>query len=296
MMEKDDIKDLFAKSLSEHQIPVDPSLWATVSSSLATSAAKTGIGIFAKSIIGISAVTIAVVTTYFVYLNSSEVDSQSKKPIIQSVDRQQQDNKPAIESLVFQDDKNGTTKTDLNRTSTELQADHYPNHVHSTPQIQEIDDSELPNAIIHLSPLSSTSNRPVSNTVSAENLHQNQNAQAVTTAVVHYPHITAQPEATTLAPKRATTKPTLPNIFTPNGDGQNDLLLIDWKGLEVSDFSLVVLSSNNQVVYRSNNPEFRWDGTDLGGEKLPRGFYIYFVTTQIDNDKWQQSSSLQIQY
>lgn len=296
MMEKDDIKDLFAKSLSEHQIPVDPSLWAAVSSSMATTAAKTGLSLFAKSIIGISAVTIAVTTAYFVYINSSEVDSPSKKPIVQSIERQQQDNKPAIENLVITGDKNGTTKTHLNRTSAEMQADPNQNQQQSTPQVLEIDDSNLSNTVDRLTPALSNNNAPVSNTVSAANLHQNQNAQAATTAIIHYPHITANTEAATLAPKQANTKPTLPNIFTPNGDAQNDQLRINWKNLEVSDFSLVVLDQNNQVVYKTGLPDFSWDGTDLGGEKLPRGFYIYFITAKIDGEQWQQSSSLQIQY
>ncbi len=293
-MEKDDIKELFAKSLSEHQIPVDPSLWSAVSSSMATTAAKTGLSLFAKSIIGISAVTIAVTTAYFVYIGSSKEVGPTKKTTLHQIEKPIQSAQPELENQFNKDAENSSIKVDLN-ANEENQIDHQSNDL-ATPQFFEINDTDLPNTVDHLTTALSNNNEPVSNAVSAANIHQNQNAQAVTTAVIHYPHITAQPEAATLAPKRATTKPILPNIFTPNNDGQNDLLLINWKDLEVSDFSLVVLNANNQVVYRSNNPEFRWDGTDLVGEKLERGYYIYFITAQIHGEQWQQSSSLQIQY
>jgi len=64
-------------------------------------------------------------------------------------------------------------------------------------------------------------------------------------------------------------KPTriaLPNIFTPNGDGQNETLQIQWGNTAVEDFSIVVLDAKNNVVFKSDRPDFNWDGTDLGGK------------------------------
>ncbi|MEY3075429.1 MAG: hypothetical protein RJB25_1071, partial [Bacteroidota bacterium] len=98
------------------------------------------------------------------------------------------------------------------------------------------------------------------------------------------------------AQAKKTTPISLPNIFTPNGDGQNEALQINWNRAEVQDFSIVVLDAQNKVVFKSSDPEFSWNGTDLGEEKLPRGNYIYFVSAVIDGQKWQQSSNLQIQY
>ncbi len=292
MMEKDDIKDLFAKGLSEHQISVDPSLWAAVSSSMATTAAKTGLSLLAKSIIGMSAATIAVTTAYFVYIHSSKAVGPAKKTTLHQIEKPIQSTQPELENQSNKDAENGSIKVDLNANGGN-QINH--NDL-ATPQFFEINDTHLPNTVVHLTPALSNNNAPVSNAVNTANLHQNQNTQAVTTAVIHYPHLTAQPEAATLAPKRANTKPILPNIFTPNNDGQNDELYINWKDHDVSDFSLVVLNAASQVVFRTSNPEFRWGGTDLGDEKLARGTYIYFVTANINGESWQQSSSLQIQY
>lgn len=295
-MENDDIKELFAKNLSEHQLPVDPSVWAAVSSSIATNAVQSSMGLLTKTLIGFGAAAVAITTTYFVYLSAThETTGPDQKVKIEKLDKTQQDSLTEINSPVIKADENGSIKTNVNETGSEIQLNDFHNQQQNTPQIIEIDDSALPNASTHLSPLPATHHTPIANTVNAATNIQH-SEQTTSTIVYDYPSLTSQNTAPTTAPKRAYSKPTLPNIFTPNGDGQNDLLLINWKDLDVTDFSLVVLDQNNQVVYKSTQPDFRWDGTDVSGEKLTRGYYIYFVTARINGEAWQQSSSLQIQY
>ena len=54
MEEKDFIKELFQEKLAQHQSPVRPELWASVSSSISTgsAAASTGFSILTKFVIG----------------------------------------------------------------------------------------------------------------------------------------------------------------------------------------------------------------------------------------------------
>lgn len=70
----------------------------------------------------------------------------------------------------------------------------------------------------------------------------------------------------------------LPNIFTPNNDGANDFFFVEIIGLV--NYSLVVLDEKNNVVWKTNNPNEKWDGVDLGGEKVPNGSYLYFITAE----------------
>jgi gliding motility-associated-like protein len=71
---------------------------------------------------------------------------------------------------------------------------------------------------------------------------------------------------------------TLPNIFTPNSDGVNDVLSIE--STELSEFSVVVIDKNSKIVYQSNDANFIWDGTGLNGEIVSKGTYIYYITAR----------------
>ena len=72
----------------------------------------------------------------------------------------------------------------------------------------------------------------------------------------------------------------IPNLFTPNNDGVNDLFVIE--GLEnYASPRLVVRDKNNKVVYQNNTYKNTW-----GGEDCPEGVYSYeftFVYNGIEN-------------
>jgi gliding motility-associated-like protein len=73
----------------------------------------------------------------------------------------------------------------------------------------------------------------------------------------------------------------LPNTFTPNNDGVNDLFFIETVGMY--NYQLVVMDSKNNVVWRTNDANEKWDGRNMGGEKLPSGSYLYFITAEDEN-------------
>ncbi len=73
----------------------------------------------------------------------------------------------------------------------------------------------------------------------------------------------------------------IPEGFSPNGDGVNDLFVIE--GLEKYDqVKLVILNRWGNKVYESNAYKNDWDGTNkfgltVGGKKLPTSTYFYIV-------------------
>jgi gliding motility-associated-like protein len=77
----------------------------------------------------------------------------------------------------------------------------------------------------------------------------------------------------------------IPNLFTPNGDQQNDVLLI--YGLApVREFELIIYNRNGAEVYRSNDPSAMtssgWDGT-RNGNPQPDGVYYWKVSGTYTN-------------
>ncbi|MFN4879203.1 MAG: gliding motility-associated C-terminal domain-containing protein [Flavobacteriia bacterium] len=277
MTEKDQIKELFAKGLQDHQVQVDPALWSSISSSIGTGAAKTGLGLLAKTLIGVAA---SAVVAGAVYLSLEQDKPAPKKQEGKTL----QEAKKPIESKEII-----ITKS----TKPSIQTLHYdPLPIGCFPII---DDTEFGIPDFDAQPYSGTNAevQAFTSAIEPENVPVVNPTQGQLVQQIATPSQIAPIQE---VPAKKTTPISLPNIFTPNGDGQNEALQINWDRAEVQDFSIVVLDAQNKVVFKSSDPEFSWNGTDLGEEKLPRGNYIYFVSAVIDGQKWQQSSNLQIQY
>ncbi len=66
----------------------------------------------------------------------------------------------------------------------------------------------------------------------------------------------------------------LPNTFTPNGDGSNDLFTpIVNRFIEFVEFD--VYNEWGNKVWSTSDDKLLWDGTDYGGVELPEGTYYY---------------------
>jgi gliding motility-associated-like protein len=67
----------------------------------------------------------------------------------------------------------------------------------------------------------------------------------------------------------------IPNVFTPNGDGRNDLL-IPFPYSNVERINLSVMSRWGNEVFSTNDPDINWNGThQKTGEPLSAGVYYY---------------------
>ena len=80
----------------------------------------------------------------------------------------------------------------------------------------------------------------------------------------------------------------IPNLFTPNNDGVNDLFVIE--GLEnYSSPKLAVRDKNNRVVYQSDAYKNNW-----GGENCPEGVYSYEFTFKYNGIESQATGKVRI--
>jgi gliding motility-associated-like protein len=66
----------------------------------------------------------------------------------------------------------------------------------------------------------------------------------------------------------------IPNAFTPNGDGKNDLFKV--YGSSINQIELRIFNQWGQLLFESKDPQRGWDGT-YGGHPQPTGVYLYAV-------------------
>jgi gliding motility-associated-like protein len=68
----------------------------------------------------------------------------------------------------------------------------------------------------------------------------------------------------------------VPNVFTPNNDGWNDVFDIRTSG--VGPFKLEIYNRWGNVVFENSSPLISWDGTTAAGVPASAGTYFYVIS------------------
>jgi gliding motility-associated-like protein len=85
----------------------------------------------------------------------------------------------------------------------------------------------------------------------------------------------------------------IPNAFTPDGDGINDIF--EAKGNGISGFEMQVFDRWGGVVFESSNLELGWDGTNFSGDPTDNGIYMYHVALYDYNGRlWVYNGELNL--
>jgi gliding motility-associated-like protein len=85
----------------------------------------------------------------------------------------------------------------------------------------------------------------------------------------------------------------IPNVFTPNNDGANDLFTI--KSTGVKEISLQIFNRWGEKLYEFNGEKAAWDGLTPSGAKVPSGTYFYFVkATGFDDKEIEQHGTVNL--
>ncbi len=66
----------------------------------------------------------------------------------------------------------------------------------------------------------------------------------------------------------------LPNVFTPNGDGQNEIFTA-FPYRFIASIDMKVFNRWGNLVFETTDPNINWDGTNLAGDALNNGVYFY---------------------
>ena len=301
MSDKDPIKDLFRDKLESHEVMPSESVWSGVSDALghsAASSASVGSASFLKvaaMVVGVSAVGVV----GFMMMNSDETEplKSIEKTVLQEKDIDESVSSETIDSDVEESKSPEITLSDSESLSSEKVISNEsirdtqpelitineslpvstPSESQAYPVVVEENDIHNMNEANPVTP-------EVSATVPAVTINEDQgNEDQVSSETIETPEleetyeeiVSDQDESPDILIEESIV---LPNIFTPNGDRVNDLFEI-----EIGDkleFQIVVLNRQNQLVFKSGDPRFQWDGTMLNGEPAPEGVYLYYFSAK----------------
>ncbi len=74
----------------------------------------------------------------------------------------------------------------------------------------------------------------------------------------------------------------IPNSFSPNNDGNNDVFIPHFVGALENDYHISIYNRWGQIVFNSDNPMYGWDGT-FGQKDCPEGIYFFILEYQAKN-------------
>jgi len=77
----------------------------------------------------------------------------------------------------------------------------------------------------------------------------------------------------------------VPNVFTPNGDGTNDFFTLKYDVFKSYDILILNRWGNVMEERYDSHGTLLWDGTNKGGDECSDGVYFYLLTGEIVNGK-----------
>ena len=68
----------------------------------------------------------------------------------------------------------------------------------------------------------------------------------------------------------------VPNAFSPNDDGNNDLFAIQGALEEIQEYEIVIFSRWGDYVFRSTDPYSAWNGK-FKNQQMGEGVYVWII-------------------
>ncbi|MCF8327036.1 MAG: gliding motility-associated C-terminal domain-containing protein, partial [Bacteroidales bacterium] len=68
----------------------------------------------------------------------------------------------------------------------------------------------------------------------------------------------------------------IPNAFTPDGDGLNDVFRPLGQFAAIDEYEMIIYNRFGDVIFQSEDPQEGWNGI-IDGEYAPHGVYVYYV-------------------
>ena len=84
----------------------------------------------------------------------------------------------------------------------------------------------------------------------------------------------------------------LPNVFSPDGNGENDILKVLGKG--IVDLELVIYDRWGEKVFETTDQNIGWDGTYKGRELNTAVFVYYLKINAINGETIKEKGNITV--
>ncbi len=86
----------------------------------------------------------------------------------------------------------------------------------------------------------------------------------------------------------------IPNVFTPNADGKNDIFTLDASGM--GEISISIFDRWGLKMFETTaNGNIKWDGKNKGGATVTDGTYFYMLNaTGLDGEVYKKEGTINV--
>lgn len=282
MKDKDYIKDLFSEKLSNHEVPVRSDLWSGIQAKLGNTATLTvvakGISSSLKWMIGMAS-SVAVIGTVIWISSGEKEDNPKKAQISQNSPKEfeREDKSSATQgSISFAQED--TDKTQVQSVVPQVEI----------PSVNHLDEwISRERQLYGLDNLGNPTPQPKDETIPNPMISESVSGAIASTGVVSSPN---PQEVKSFEDGKIEE---FVNVFTPNGDGMNDVFFLNTVNLK--DFTIRIFNEKNQLVFQSTDKDFKWYGLDAAGNMAEAGNYAYVIfATDLNGKSVKMFKSLTI--
>lgn|GEM_PF-4446215 len=310
MEHKEEVEQLFKSTFDNFEADVNPDAWMNIQNALKVPAMDPGsisnnvsagtklAAVSSKFIIGavsaIIGITAAVV--YFSPGNKTTADSPVPKSEkvqniipVEAAATEKSESNPILNTVSLKKEKQAaaSNETISNAENPELQPDHKNNNYSSSTNEEVVvadagkknsnevsedkiipSDAKIPDSRVQAAPLTNDENKLNENEPGESGAGNNDVSEPENSAI----HTDSKEK------NAEEYLGHIPNVITPNTDGENDVFIIEGKDLKTLKVSIA--DRSGKIIHQWNNLHGFWDGKLENGEPAKAGIYFYNIFAQ----------------
>lgn len=160
--------------------------------------------------------------------------------------------------------------------------DHTTTEPTPTISTEEIQMVQAPTTVTEMAKESTTpTTSPTSPTQPKAKENKENSSSKIVEKPVNTEKANTSSNTTPPSPKPTASPFSIPNAFTPNGDGLNDVF-VPVTNIELQSYQLDIYARNGQKLFTSRDLNYGWNG-EYQGAMMDGGSYIYFIKYEDSN-------------